>query len=129
MRGHLLHTPTSPGALKVYLSPNFCEFGVVILQAGSPWLWPLPQVVRGMQDGTCWVWLWSQPTCLVDHLLPIPACHPGLAAGACLLCYSAEQLVLGRCCFIGGAVKLFIGEVGAGNEAKSQPRPRRKKRL
>ena len=43
-----------------------------------------------------------------------------------MLCYSAEQLVLGRCCFIGGAVKLFTGEVGAGNEAESQPRTRRK---
>lgn len=45
-----------------------------------------------------------------------------------MLCYSAEQLVLGRCCFIGGAVKLFIGEVGAGNEAKSKPWPRRRRK-
>lgn len=29
---------------------------------------------------------------------------------------------------MGGAVKLFIGEVGAGNEAKSEPRPRRRRK-
>ena len=43
------------------------------------------------------------------------------SSDACLLCYSAEQLVRGDVALLGVAVKLFIGEVGAGNEAKSQP--------
>lgn len=70
----------------------------------------------------------------LGHGLGLPVCgsspaHPcrHLRAGrqGCLLCYSAEQLVRGDAVYW-GAVTLFIGKVGAGNEAKCQPWPRRK---
>lgn len=90
---------------------------------GGPWCWPLLQVDRGwLNYGMAW------PT--VGQGIP-PCCPLHWVWGsleACLLCYSAEQLVQGTCGFTGVAVKLFAGEVGAGSEAETQPWPGRRRK-
>lgn len=60
--------------------------------------------------------------------------HPCLPPQTCAtqvpVCFVTQpsSWCWGDAALLGGAVKLFIGEVGAGNEAKSQPWPRRRRK-
>lgn len=71
------------------------------------------------------------PTCLVGHLLAHPCLPPRTRAAQVPVCFVTQQSswCWGDAALLGGAMKLFIGEVGAGNEAKPQPWTRRRKAM
>lgn len=71
------------------------------------------------------------PTCLVGHLLAHPCLPPRTWAAQMPVCFVTQQSswCWGDAALLGGAMKLFIGEVGAGNEAKPQPWTRRRKAM
>lgn len=104
-----------------------CESGVVRLQAGRPGLWPLLQAGGGELSSMAWLsGAWAHLSSGASP--PIPARHLGPGAAWMPVCFVTQPSSWrwGDAALLGVAVKLFTGEVGAGNEAKAQPWPRRR---